>query len=228
MNKNLLVGAIVAVLLAGGVVAGLVLPASDAVSVAGPQGERGAQGPKGDQGPRGLQGIAGKDGKDASPVLGGLSADNFVPHFSVNGVTRIFASQKVRQATSTACAFISPTASSSLLSHSINFTEGTTTSFGVDFFRTANSDTYATASQVQIGNAYDFATFANEIHLGILGVNASSSVTGDAGLDLSTFFKPKQMLVDTLYADPDDLDVAPDSDKSFNMDGDCTTVWQLF
>ena len=225
MNKKLLVvGAVVAVLLAAVAVAGLVLPASDVSVVVGPKGDQGDKGPKGDSvvGPRGLKG---DKGEPADPKLGGLSMDNFVPAFSINEVTHVLASTGFRQGTTTMCGIPTPSASSTLASLTVNSREATTTHALFSVFRTANRWTFATASQDQIGNDYDFPANGNEINGGRFGFAASSTINGTAGLDLVGYMKPSQMIV--VNAISDNIEVS-DADKGFDLDGECRSDFQLF
>ncbi len=95
MNKNLLVlGALVAVLLGVGVVAGLVLPASDVSVVAGPKGD------KGDKGSQGLRGLAG------SSLGASVGPDDFFPYKALNGVQKFADSKKFDTASSTVCSYV--------------------------------------------------------------------------------------------------------------------------
>lgn len=205
MNKsNLIIGLVAVAALVVGVTAFTQVP--DAI-----------QGAKGDKGEQGIPGRPGRDGVDGvttvktvpavpNPVLGGLSSpDVSSPYFSFGGVRRWAAStDSLTQATTTICALLSPSSTSTLVSATLRLDVSSTSASIIDIAKSSN----AFATTTKIGTTYYIAAGAQAA----IVASSTGSVAGDA-----TIFAPNQYLV---------VNMKGGLTNVFSPTGSCKAVWQ--
>jgi len=183
----------------------LSLPAKQGLT--GPQGEKGEQGEVGARGPRGFQGPMGPSGTNLGAVV---SADSLLAEL---GLTRN--NQSFAQATSTVCRTPFVNATTTLLSHTVEFNQATGTDLAVDTYIVGRDET-STTSGSQIGATMHLANnltgIDDENHI----VIASTSPAAGAAIILT----PGQRVVTRLTAGNFDQSV----DKGFSLRGTCRAM----
>lgn len=166
--QNIIIGAVACIALLFGIISYNKTPEK----VAGVRGEMGSEGVKGDRGERGEQGIRGEKGDRGNDgitkvvtvpapalKLGAISGPEVSSdYFCVNGVCRYYFSSKFNNASTTLCSFKLPSATSTLVSASLQVTTATATAIVVDLGEGAIYD----ATTTKIGTTYTVAATAQD------------------------------------------------------------------
>lgn len=233
MNKNILVG--VGVLVAVGIVAGVLLPGSGLgpVGPKGDKGDRGEQGVAGKQGPAGPQGLRGLQGPAGSPGLGALvGPDNYLPYFNVNGVTQFHTQQKFNQGSTTACSIISPSATSSLVRATVQITSATATVLYVNIGRAvAKSEATTTLWDAAATSTPNFTwaksgSVDDDFNPSVVASTSLTVEDGDLLNNREVVFLPNQRLNVDLAAK--NLEANAVASDTFNLTGTCDATFQVF
>ena len=249
MNRGLKI-VLGVVLLAVLLVLGVSLPKSDEVVQQGPRGDQGLQGPSGSRGPAGPQGSRGLTGPqgprgDSTDKLGALVGPNlFLPHLSINELTRTYTRTPWNQGTSTVCSVQSPSATSTLVSAKIQMTEATSTNVQVAWGRGTGFEDYATTTLLAVAaTTTPFVMFSNNdtgiddfVH-SVFATTASegspkaysdSAPDNGGGYSGQVVFRPSDRF--NVRLDAKNLDAEADlvAADSFNLNGSCTVIFEEF
>ena len=238
MNKNILAG--VGVLVAAGIVAGILLPGSGLgpVGPKGVQGEQGVAGKVGPAGPQGLRGVQGPVGPKGDASLGSVvGPDQYLPFWNFNGLTRTYSNVAFSQGTSTVCSIQSPAATSTLVSWpTVQLTGATSTDIWVSWGRGLGSEDMATttlfnrsatttANVVFANNGSGIDDFLHSVvatSSELLG-NDDESQIGGISLD-RIIFSPNDRLNVAVAAK--NIEASAVATDTYNLRGTCGAIFQ--
>lgn len=146
--------------------------------------------------------------------------DQFFPYWSYNNVTRLFDHQDFRQATGTICAFISPSATSTLKSFIVEYTEATGTDLQLHIVKTSGEEVYATSSGFAIGTPFEIKEKG--------GADANFIVASSTEGSQDVIFPPKRILVAEFgrFDNWDDAGTSGAVGYENDLTGACSVEWE--